>query len=110
MTLTGKETNYYIARKNTTTNEDSVLRFNSYNGLFSAVNDFEGASKFPTFEEVKQLVQLQNMMANIMNKSYEYYAMKHDIESFRLDDEGNIVEEVPEETEEEEPVEEQPAE
>ena len=111
MTLTGKETNYYIARKNTTTNEDSVLRFNSYNGLFSAVNDFEGASKFPTFEEVKQLVQLQNMMANIMNQSYEYYAMKQDIESFRLDDEGNIVEEVPEETEEEEePVEEQPAE
>ena len=103
MTLTGKETNYYIARKNTTTNEDSVLRFNSYNGLFSAVNDFEGASKFPTFEEVKQLVQLQNMMANIMNQSYEYYAMKHDTESFRLDENGDIVTE-------EVPVEEQPSE
>ena len=105
MTLTGKETNYYIARKNTTTNEDSVLRFNSYNGLFSAVDDFEGASKFPTFEEVKQLVQLQNMMATIMNQSYEYYAMKHDVESFRLDENGDVVEEVPEE-----PVEEQPTE
>ena len=109
MTLTGKETNYYIARKNTSNNEDSLLRFNSYNGLFSAVNDFDGASKFPTFEEVKQLVQLQNMMATIMNQSYEYYAMKHDVESFRLDENGDAVEEVPEETEEE-PVEEQPAE
>ena len=109
MTLTGKETNYYIARKNTSNNEDSILRFNSYNGMFSVVNDFDQASKFPTFEEVKQLVQLQNMMAKIMNQPHEYYAMKHDIESFRLDDEGNIVEEVPEETEEE-PVEEQPTE
>lgn len=99
MTLTGKETNYYIARKNTTTNEDSVLRFNSYNGMFSVVNDFDGASKFPTFEEVKQLVQLQNMMANIMNQPHDYYAMKHDIESFRLDENGEIVAE-------EEPVEE----
>ena len=109
MTLTGKETNYYIARKNTTTNEDSILRFNSYNGMFSVVQDFDGATKYSTFDEVKQLVQVHNMMANITGQPYEYYAMKHDIESFRLDDEGNIVEEVPEETEEE-PVEEQPAE
>ena len=104
MTLTGKETNYYIARKNTTTNEDSLLRFNSYNGLFSAVNDFDGASKFPTFEEVKQLVQLQNMMATIMNQPHDYYAMKHDVESFRLDENGEIV------TEEEPVEEEQPTE
>ena len=109
MTLTGKETNYYIARKNTTTNEDSILRFNSYNGMFSVVQDFDGATKYSTFDEVKQLVQVHNMMANITGQPYEYYAMKHDIESFRLDDEGNIVEEVPEETEEE-PVEDQPAE
>ena len=109
MTLTGKETNYYIARKNTTTNEDSILRFNSYNGMFSVVQDFDGATKYSTFDEVKQLVQVHNMMANITGQPYEYYAMKHDIESFRLDDEGNIVEEVPEETEEE-PVEEQPTE
>ena len=39
MTLTGKETNYYIARKNTNSNEDSILRFNSYNGMFSVVQD-----------------------------------------------------------------------
>ena len=103
MTLTGKETNYYIARKNTTTNEDSVLRFNSYNGLFSAVNDFEGASKYGTFDEVKQLVQVHNMMANLTGQAYEYYAMKHDSESFRLDENGDVVTE-------EEPVEEQPAE
>ena len=110
MTLTGKETNYYIARKNTNSNEDSILRFNSYNGMFSVVQDFDGATKYNSFDEVKQLVQVHSMMANITGQPYEYYAMKHDIESFRLDDEGNIVEEVPEETEEEEPVEEQPAE
>ena len=108
MTLTGKETNYYIARKNTNTNEDSVLRFNSYNGMFSVVQDFDGATKYNTFDEVKQLVQVHNMMANITGQPYEYYAMKHDIESFRLDENGDVVTE--EEPVEEEPVEEQPAE
>ena len=103
MTLTGKETNYYIARNNTSNGEHSVLRFNSYNGLFSAVNDFEGASKYDTFEEVKQLVQVHNMMASLTGQAYEYYAMKHDTEAFRLDENGDVVIE-------EEPVEEQPAE
>ena len=110
MTLTGKETNYYIARKNTNTNEDSILRFNSYNGMFSVVDDFDGATKYSTFDEVKQLVQVHNMMANLTGQPHEYYAMKHDIESFRLDENGDVVtEEVPEEPVEE-PVEEQPAE
>ena len=110
MSLTGKETNYYVARKNTNTNEDSVLRFNSYNGMFSVVQDFDGATKYNSFDEVKQLVQVHNMMANITGQPHEYYAMKHDAEAFRLDENGDIVtEEVPEEIEEE-PVEEQPAE
>ena len=108
MTLTGKETNYYVARKNTNTNEDSVLRFNSYNGMFSVVQDFDGATKYNSFDEVKQLVQVHNMMANITGQPYEYYAMKHDIESFRLDENGDVVTE--EEPVEEEPVEEEPAE
>lgn len=103
MTLTGKETNYYVARKNTNTNEDSVLRFNSYNGMFSVVQDFDGATKYNSFDEVKQLVQVHNMMANITGQPYEYYAMKHDIESFRLDENGDVVTE-------EEPVEEEPSE
>ncbi|WP_026859343.1 hypothetical protein [Jeotgalicoccus psychrophilus] len=103
MTLTGKETNYYIARYNNSSEEHSVLRFNSYNGLFSAVNDFEGASKYSTFEEVKQLVDVHNMMANLTGQAYEYYAMKHDVESFRLDENGDVVTE-------EKPVEEQPSE
>ena len=110
MTLTGKETNYYIARYNKSNQDHSLLRFNSYNGLFSAVNDFEQASKYGTFDEVKQLVQVHNTMANLTGQAYEYYAMKHDTEAFRLDENGDIVtEEVPEEIEEE-PVEEQPTE
>lgn len=103
MTLTGKETNYYIARYNKSNQDHSLLRFNSYNGLFSAVNDFEGASKYGTFDEVKQLVQVHNMMANLTGQAYEYYAMKHDTESFRLDENGDVVTE-------EEPVEDQPTE
>lgn len=105
MKLTGKETNYYIARYNGSSEEHSVLRFNSYNGLFSAVNDFEQATKYKTFDEVKQLVNVHNMMANLTGQAYEYYAMKHDAEAFRLDENGDVVTE-----EEEEPVEEQPAE
>ena len=103
MTLIGKETNYYIARKNTSNNEDSILRFNSYNGMFSVVQDFDGATKYNTFDEVKQLVQVHNMMANLTGQPHEYYAMKHDVESFRLDENGDVVTEV-------EPVEEQPSE
>ena len=103
MKLTGKETNYYIARYNKSNQDHSLLRFNSYNGLFSAVNDFEQASRYGTFDEVKQLVQVHNMMANLTGQAYEYYAMKHDSESFRLDENGDIVTE-------EEPIEEQPAE
>src|SRR5699024_9913055 len=109
MKLTGKETNYYIARYNNSNQDHSLLRFNSYNGMFSVVNDFEGASKYGTFDEVKQIVELQNMLSKVMNQAYEYYAMKYDAESFRLDENGDVVEEVPEETEEE-PLEEQPAE
>lgn len=103
MKLTGKETNYYIARYNNSSEEHSVLRFNSYNGLFSAVNDFEQATKYKTFDEVKQIVELQNMLSKVMKQAYEYYAMKHDTESFRLDENGDVVTE-------EEVVEEQPAE
>lgn len=110
MTLTGKETNYYIARYNKSNQDHSLLRFNSYNGLFSAVNDFEQASKYGTFDEVKQLVQVHNMMANLTGQAYEYYAMKHDTEAFRLDENGDVVEEVPKETEEEPVEEEQPTE
>ena len=108
MTLTGKETNYYVARKNTNTNEDSVLRFNSYNGMFSVVQDFDGATKYNSFDEVKQLVQVHNMMANITGQPYEYYAMKHDIESFRLDENGDVVTE--EEPEQEVPTDTEPTE
>lgn len=96
MTLTGKETSYYIARKNTSNNEDSILRFNSYNGLFSAVNDFGQATKYDTFEEVNNLVKAHNMLSSLTGQAYEYYAMKHDVESFRLDENGEVVtEEVP---------------
>src|SRR5699024_6501135 len=103
MKLTGKETNYYIARYNKSNQDHSLLRFNSYNVLLSAENDFEVASKYGTFDEVKQLLQVHNMMANLTGQAYEYYAMKYDAESFRLDENGDVVTE-------EEPEEEQPSE
>ena len=114
MTLTGQETIYYLARKNTTTNEDSVLRLNSYSGLFSQSDDFDGASKYKTFGEAYAIVDLHNKLANLTGQAYEYYVIEHNVESFRLDAEGNRVsedvteeEEVPEE---DAPVEEEPAE
>lgn len=114
MTLTGQETVYYLARKNTATNEDSVLRLNSYSGLFSQSDDFDGASKYKTFEEAYAIVDLHNKLANLTGQAYEYYVIEHNVESFRLDEEGNRVsedvteeEEVPEE---DAPVEEEPAE
>ena len=115
MTLTGQETIYYLARKNTATNEDSVLRLNSYSGLFSQSDDFDGASKYKTFGEAYAIVDLHNKLANLTGQAYEYYVIEHNVESFRLDAEGNRVSE--EDSEEEEvvpeedaPVEEEPAE
>ena len=114
MALTGHETNYYLARKNTTTNEDSVLRLNSYSGLFSQGEDFEGASKYKTFEEAYAIVDLHNKLANLTGQAYEYYVIEHSVESFRLDAEGNRVSEEDSEEEvvpeEDAPVEEEPAE
>ena len=114
MTLTGQETIYYLARKNTATNEDSVLRLNSYSGLFSQSDDFDGASKYKTFGEAYAIVDLHNKLANLTGQAYEYYVIEHNVESFRLDEEGNRVsEDVTEEEvvpEEDAPVEEEPAE
>src|SRR5699024_2321526 len=100
MALTGHETNYYLARKNTTTNEDSVLRLNSYSGLFSQSDDFEGASKYKTFEDAHAIVELHNQLAKLTGQAYEYYVIEHSVESFRLDAEGNRVEESATEDEE----------
>src|SRR5699024_10758364 len=93
MTLTGQETLYYLARTNTSTNEDSVLRLNSYSGLFSQSDDFEGASKYKTFEEAYAIVELHNKLASLTGQAYEYYVIEHSVESFRLDAEGNRVSE-----------------
>lgn len=89
MTLTGVVKDYYIARTNTATNEDSVLRMNSYSGLFSSSNDFEGATKYPDFESANKIVQLQNMLAQVTGQAYEYYVIETVTDSFRVDDEGN---------------------
>lgn len=91
MTLTGKETVFYLARKNTATNEDSVLRLNSYSGLFSQSNDFEGASKYDSFEAASQLVKLHNALATLTGQAFQYYVIEHNVNSFRLDEEGNRV-------------------
>lgn len=93
MTLTGHETIYFLARKNTATNEDSVLRLNSYSGLFSQSDDFDGASKYKTFDEAYAIVDLHNKLANLTGQAYEYYVIEHSVESFRLDEEGNRVNE-----------------
>lgn len=110
MALTGHETNYYLARKNTTTNEDSVLRLNSYSGLFSQGEDFEGASKYKTFEEAYAIVELHNKLASLTGQAYEYYVIEHSVDAFRLDELGSRVEEEEIVPEEEAPVEEEPTE
>ena len=115
MTLTGQETIYYLARKNTTTNEDSVLRLNTYSGLFSQSDDFESASKYKTFEDAYAIVELHNRLAQLTGQAYEYYVIEYNVNSFRLDESGGRVEEGSTEDgeevpEEDAPVEEEPAE
>src|SRR5699024_3966483 len=114
MTLTGQETIYYLARKNTATNEDSVLRLNSYSELFSQNDDLDGTSKYKTFEEAYTIVELHNKLAKLTGQAYEYYVIERSVKSFRLDAEGNRVSEEDSEEEvvpeEDAPVEEEPTE
>src|SRR5699024_9923031 len=97
MELTGKDTKYFVARTKESSNEDSLIRTNTFTGLPSGVNEFGQADAHDTFETAKSMKDWLNSAPPFVKGDYDYYVIQKDEDSFRLDDEGNKVEEVPEE-------------
>lgn len=97
MALTGKDTKYFVARTKESSNEDSLIRTNTFTGLPSGVNEFGQADAYDTFETAKSMKDWLNSAPPFIKQDYDYYVIQKDEDAFRLDAEGNKVEEAPEE-------------
>lgn len=97
MTLTGKDTRYFVARTRNDGSEDTLVRTNTFTGYPGGVNDFGQADAYSTFESADSMKIWMNSAPTFVKQDYDYYVIQKDQDSFRLDDAGNKVEEVPEE-------------
>ncbi|WP_411842109.1 hypothetical protein [Salinicoccus sp. HZC-1] len=93
--FTGEETMYFVTRVNTNSDEETLVRHNTFNGTFGPVNDFGQAKEFSTREEAQQIADLQNTLAGFMGDHYEYSVLRRGTQTDKLDAEGNVVEELP---------------
>ena len=109
MAFIGKDTKYFVARTKESSNEDSLVRTNTYTGFPGGVNDFGSADAYDTFEVAKSTAAWMNSAPPFIKQDYDYYVIQKDEEAFRLDENGEVVTEevVPEE---DAPVKEEPAE
>ena len=99
MALTGKDTKYFVARTKESSNEDSLIRTNTFTGLPSGVNEFGQADAYDAFETAKSTAQWLNAAPPFIKQDYDYYVIQKDEDSFRLDENGDKVETLPEVTE-----------
>lgn len=97
MTLTGKDTRYFVARTKNDGSEDTLVRTNTFTGYPGGVNDFGQADAYSAFENANETKVWLNSAPEFIKKDYVYYVIQKDEDSFRLDDAGNKVEEVPQE-------------
>lgn len=93
--FTGEEIMYFITRVNTNTQDESLVRHNTFNGTFGPVNEFGQAKEFESREEAQQIADLQNTMAGFMGDHYEYSVLRRGTQTDKLDATGNVVEEIP---------------
>src|SRR5699024_377701 len=97
MALTGKDTKYFVARTKESSNEDSLIRTNTFTGLPSGVNEFGQADAHETFDVDKSMKDWLKSVKTFIKQEYDYYINKKDEDYFRLDDNGDKVEEFTEE-------------
>ena len=105
MTLIGKDTKYFVARTKESSNEDSLIRTNTFTGLPSGVNEFGQADAYDAFETAKSTAQWLNAAPPFIKQDYDYYVIQKDEDAFRLDENGDKVEVVEEPATPEEPTE-----
>lgn len=91
MALTGQETKYFVARTKESSQEESLVRTNTFNGMPSSVTEFSQADTYSTFEEAKGIKDWMDSAPPFIKQDYDYYVIQKDEESFRLDDAGNRV-------------------
>ena len=89
--LTGESTMYYVGRVNTNTGDEALLRHNTFNGMFNAVEEFDQAKEYSDFESAQQLAQLQDSLATFMNDPYKHEVVKRYTKSNRVDENGQDV-------------------
>src|SRR5699024_6694913 len=96
MALTGKDTKYFVARTKESSNEDSLIRTNTFTGLPSGVNEFGQADAYDDCETAKRTAQWMNAAPPFIKQDYDYYVIQKDEDAFRLDENGDKVEVVEE--------------
>lgn len=95
----GKDTKFFVARTKESSNEDSLVRTNAFNGMPSSVTEFGQADAYDDFETAKGTAQWMNAAPPFIKQDYDYYVIQKDEDSFRLDENGDKVETLPEVTE-----------
>lgn len=93
----GKDTKYFVARTKKSSNEDTLTRTNTFTGFPGGATGFDNADAYDTFESAQGTAQWLNSAPAFIKQDYTYYVIQRDENAFRLDAEGNKVEEVPEE-------------
>ena len=78
-TIIGEEIKYILTQTNTEEDTTQTIFYNEYNFTMTPVEELEQATKFTDLEMVKGIVSLQNQMAVIMSKPYEYKIVKEQI-------------------------------
>ena len=85
------KTEYAIGRLNNDTEVFDYIRVNEYNLTIFSADSYERASRYENFELVRDLVSLQNQIADLLNDSYEYKIVKGDTEIVIVDENGDPV-------------------
>ena len=85
------KTEYAIGRLNNDTEVFDYIRVSEYNLTIFPADSYERASRYDNFELVRDLVSLQNQIADLLNDSYEYKIVKGDTEIVIVDENGDPV-------------------
>lgn len=73
-----QEVKYFVARHNTTTDQEELMQYQSYAGAYMPTQELKSATAFDTVEKAKQLKDMLNMMAQFTGAIYEHYVLKQD--------------------------------
>jgi len=71
-----EETQYFVARVHSESNQDEVLRYNEYNGTYIPTTHFDDGTPFEDLAKAQKLRDMMNMMAEFNSAPYTHYVLK----------------------------------